>query len=135
MGVSNRRITDANDGQTPPNPNKLRLPQTREPPLGAGAWWGLSVHLPHRMKDVLTHWGIYCNESHDPEEGSPGCRLAPLRLDKALSVKDMDKLPLNPASQYLRICSQPGYSELINTRGLDFLLRCACFLGSRRAPA
>lgn len=87
------------------------------------------------MKDVLTHWVIYCNESHDPEEGSPGYGLAPLKLDKTLSVKDMDKLPLNPASQYLRICSQPGNSELINTRGLDFLHGCACFLGSRQAPA
>lgn len=64
-------------------------------PLEADAWWELSVHLPHGMKDVLTHWVIYCNESQYPEEGSLSCRLAPLRLDKALSVKDMGKLPLN----------------------------------------
>lgn len=69
--------------------------------MEAGAWWGLSVHLPQGMKDVLAHWVIYCNESHDPEEGSLSCRLAALRLDKALSVKDMGKLPLNPVSQYL----------------------------------
>lgn len=87
------------------------------------------------MKDVLAHWVIYCNESHDPEEGSLSCRLAALRLDKALSVKDMGKLPLNPVSQYLWICLQPGYLELINICGLYFLLQCAFFLGSKQAPA
>lgn len=36
--VSNRHTTETNDGQIPPNPNKLRLLQTCEPQDPFGGW-------------------------------------------------------------------------------------------------
>lgn len=52
--VSNRHITETNDGQIPPNPNKLRLLQTCEPQDPFGGWHMVGTQCP------FTTWNERC---------------------------------------------------------------------------